>query len=279
MNRLSGATRVAGVIGDPVAHSLSPTLHNAAFAALGIDWVSVAFPIVASAGLQAVEAMRILGLAGLSVTTPHKDAVAKTADVVSEEVAMLGAANCLVACADGKIRAENTDGEGFLVGLHHDTAAAVANKTVVVIGAGGAARAITLACAQAGASQIGIVNRNAERGEVCASLAGASGVVATESAIAEADIVVNATSVGMTPNNGMPCDPKLLHPGQIAVDIVYNPLETPWLAALRKAGISAHNGLSMLVNQAAAAITHWTGHDAPHQTMRAALLEMLSERN
>lgn len=278
MKRLAGTTRVAGVIGDPLSHSLSPTLHNAAFAALGIDWVSVPFPVVAGAGHQAVEAMRVLGLAGLSVTTPHKDAVAETADVVSDTVATLGAANCLIASADGQVRAENTDGDGFLGGLHEDAGITVANKAVVVIGAGGAARAITLACAQAAASSVAIVNRNADRAEVCANLAGRSGWVATTSAITAADVVVNATTVGMTPKDAMPCDPTLLHHGQIAVDIVYNPLETLWVSALRAAGISAHNGLSMLVHQAAVAITHWTGHDAPYGAMRSALLGVLKER-
>ncbi len=271
MSQVSGATRVTGVIGDPVTHSLSPALHNAAYAALGLDWVSVPFPVSAGKGSEAVEAMRTLGLVGLSVTTPHKDAVAQTADSVSDAVAALGAANCLVASADGRVRAENTDGDGFLGGLLEDADTTVREKTVVVLGAGGAARAISVACADAGAAGVLVVNRTVQRAEVCAGLAGSVGVVAQQADIPSADIVVNATTVGMAPDSAMPCDPALLHRGQIVVDIVYNPSETVWLAAARAAGIRSYNGLSMLVHQAGFAITHWTGQPAPIDTMRSAL--------
>ena len=271
MSQVSGATRVTGVIGDPVTHSLSPALHNAAYAALGLDWVSVPFPVSAGKGSEAVAAMRTLGLAGLSVTTPHKDAVAQTADSVSDAVAALGAANCLVASADGRVRAENTDGDGFLGGLLEDADTTVREKMVVVLGAGGAARAISVACADAGAAGVLVVNRTVQRAEVCAGLAGSVGVVAQQADIPSADIVVNATTVGMAPDSAMPCDPALLHRGQIVVDIVYNPSETVWLAAARTAGIRSYNGLSMLVHQAGFAITHWTGQPAPIDTMRSVL--------
>ena len=271
MSQVSGATRVTGVIGDPVTHSLSPALHNAAYAALGLDWVSVPFPVSAGKGSEAVAAMRTLGLAGLSVTTPHKDAVAQTADSVSDAVAALGAANCLVASADGRVRAENTDGDGFLGGLLEDADTTVREKTVVVLGAGGAARAISVACADAGAAGVLVVNRTVKRAEICAGLAGSVGVVAQQADIPSADIVVNATTVGMAPDSAMPCDPALLHRGQIVVDIVYNPSETVWLAAARAAGIRSYNGLSMLVHQAGFAITHWTGQPAPIDAMRSAL--------
>ncbi len=276
MSGLSGATRVAGVIGDPVTHSLSPVLHNAAFAALGLDWVSVPFRVPAGEGSRALEAMRTLQIAGLSVTTPHKDTAARTADEVSDAVAALGAANCLVPSANGGIRAENTDGEGFLAGLLEDADATVAEKTVVVLGAGGAARAITRACAQAGAAAVLVVNRTLERAEVCARLAGSVGAVADPADIAAADIVVNATTVGMGTDTAVPCSPALLRRGQIAVDIVYNPLETAWLAAAGAAGVDAHNGLSMLVHQAAIAVTHWTGRTAPVDAMTSALSARLT---
>ena len=271
MSQVSGATRVTGVIGDPVTHSLSPVLHNAAYAALGLDWVSVPFPVSADKGSEAVAAMRTLGLVGLSVTTPHKDAVAQTADSVSDAVAALGAANCLVVSADGRVRAENTDGDGFLGGLLEDADTTVREKTVVVLGAGGAARAISVACADAGAAGVLVVNRTAQRAEVCAGLAGSVGVVAQQADIPSADIVVNATTVGMAPDSAMPCDPALLDRGQIVVDIIYNPSETVWLAAARAAGIRSYNGLSMLVHQAGFAITHWTGQPAPIDAMRSAL--------
>ncbi len=276
MSHVSGSTRVTGVIGDPVTHSLSPALHNAAFAALGLDWVSVPFPVSAGRGARAVEAMRTLGLAGLSVTTPHKDAVARAADEVSDTVEALGAANCLVPSAGGGVRAANTDGDGFLGGLLEDAEMTVHDRTVAVLGAGGAARAISLACAEAGAAGVLVVNRTAERAARCAELADPVGSVARPADIPSADIVVNATTVGMAPDRGVPCDPALLRSGQIVVDIVYNPSETVWLAAARAAGIRSYNGGSMLVHQAAVAIAHWTGRTAPVDAMRSALQEHLS---
>lgn len=278
MGEVTGATRVAGVIGDPVSHSLSPILHNAAFAALGLDWVSVPFPVAASNGAQAPAAMRTLGLAGLSVTTPHKDAVASAADEVSDSVAALGAANCLVPLVDGRIRAENTDGDGFLGGLQADAGVTVQQLTVAVLGAGGAARAIVRACALAGAAKVLVINRTPERAAVAARLASPVGAVAQPAEIAEADIVVNATNLGMGPNRGLPCDPALLRRGQIVVDIVYNPLETDWLAAARAAKIESFNGLAMLVHQAAVAVSHWTAQPAPVEAMTSALTAALSAR-
>jgi shikimate dehydrogenase len=263
---ITGETRVAAVIGDPIGHSLSPELHNAAFAAAGLDWVYVALP---GSGAAAVDAMRATGLAGLSVTTPHKDEVAAAADERSDAVVALGAANCLVPLADGRIRAENTDGGGFLAGLLDDADCAVGGRRVGVIGAGGAGRAIAQAAGAAGASAVIVVNRTLERAHVAADLAGTVGVVGQASDLATADVVVNTTTVGMGGGSEMPCDPALLHGGQVVVDIVYTPLETAWLAAVREAGIEGHNGLSMLVHQAAIAFTHWTGVAAPVAAMRA----------
>ncbi|MEZ5244732.1 MAG: shikimate dehydrogenase [Acidimicrobiales bacterium] len=266
---IGGQTTVAAVIGDPVGHSLSPAIHNAAFAAAGLDWVYVALPVIAGDGAAAVDAMRVLGLGGMSVTMPHKDAVAAAADDRSDAVEALGAANCLVRLDDGRIRAENTDGAGFLSGLRVDAGFDVRDRTVVVIGAGGAARAVVHACAGAGARTVTVVNRTAERGAVAAALAGSVGRTGSEAEVPTADLVVNATSMGMGADLSMPCDPSLLGPDQVAVDLVYEPIETPWLAALRDRGMTAHNGLSMLVGQAAAAFTLWTGVDAPIAAMRA----------
>lgn len=267
---ISGHTTVAAVIGDPVRHSLSPALHNAAFAATGLDWVYVALPVPSGAAADAVAAMRTLGLGGLSVTMPHKDAVVAAADECSDAVEALGAANCLVRLADGRIRAENTDGAGFLAGLEADAGLAVDGRRVVVLGAGGAARAVVQACGAAGARAVVVVNRSADRAATAAALAQV-GEVGTADDVAAADVVVNATSVGMGGDTAMPCDPALLHTGQVAVDLVYEPRETAWLAALRTAGVEAHNGVSMLLGQAAVAFTHWTGVDAPIAAMRSAL--------
>lgn len=265
---ITGRTRVAAVIGDPITHSLSPELHNAAFRATGLDWVFVAWPVAAGDGAAAVAAMRTVGLAGMSVTTPHKDAVIAAADETSPAVDALGAANCLVPVDGGRIRAENTDGAGFLAGLHDDTGATVDDRRIGLIGAGGAGRAIAHAAGAAGAAAVVVVNRTPERARAAADLAGPAGRVGEPADLAGVDIVVNCTTVGMGDDGGMPCDPALLRAGQTIVDIVYSPWETPWLRAARAAGVEAFNGASMLVHQAAIAFTLWTGVDAPVSAMR-----------
>ena len=147
---IRGSTRVAGIIGDPVTHSRSPAIHNAAFRAVGLDWVYVAFPVATGAGEEAVRAGRVLGLAGLNVTMPHKAAAASACDELSDRAATLGVANTIVYRPDGTVAGDVTDGEGFVRALaEHGVDAA--GRRVLVIGAGGAARAITLALADAGA--------------------------------------------------------------------------------------------------------------------------------
>ncbi len=271
MSWVRGSTTVAAVIGDPVGHSLSPAIHNAAFAEAGLDWVYVALPVAAGNGAAAVDAMRVNGLGGMSVTMPHKDAVAAAADEVSDTVAALGAANCLVPVGDGRIRAENTDGAGFLAALAEEAGIDIAGRSVALLGAGGAARAVALACAEGGASGVLVINRSPDRAAACAALAAGVGKVVDVAEVSTVDIVVNATPLGMGDDGAMPCDPGLLHHDQVVVDLIYNPLETPWLAAVRAAGIEGHDGISMLVHQAAVAFTLWTGSVAPIEAMRAAV--------
>ena len=265
--------RVAAVIGDPVRHSRSPAIHNAAFAEVGLDWVFAAFEVPAGSGARALEAARTLGLAGLSVTMPLKAEAAAAADEASEAVRELDAANCVVVGADGWLRAENTDGTGFVAGLAADAGLSPQGRRAAVIGAGGAARAVVRALGAAGAADVAVINRTESKAVAAAALAspvGRLGRVADD--IPAADLVVNATPAGMGFDAAMPCDPSLLHRGQVAVDLIYEPLETRWLAALRAAGIEAHNGLSMLVYQAATAFELWTGAAAPVEAMRQAAL-------
>lgn len=264
------------MIGDPVRHSRSPAIHNAAFASAGVDWVFTAFEVPAGSGADALDAMRILGLAGMSVTMPLKAEVAAAADTVDEEVEVLAAANCIVPLGDGRLRAANTDAAGFLAGLRADAGVSPEGARAVLIGGGGAARAVAWGLAEAGAADVAAINRTESRAEAAASIANAAsgsgqpGRIGTMDDIAAADIVVNATSIGMGADSAMPCDPTLLRPGQVAVDLVYEPVETAWLAALRQRGVEAHNGLSMLAYQAAAAFELWTGTEAPVEVMRRA---------
>ena len=268
--------RVAAVIGDPVRHSRSPAVHNAAFASAGIDWVFTAFEVPAGKGAEALEAMRVLGLAGMSVTMPLKAEVAAAADTADAEVEVLAAANCIVPLADGRLRAANTDASGFVAGLQADTGLSPEGLRVALMGGGGAARAVAWGLAAAGAADVAVINRTGAKAQAAASIADAAsgsgrrGRVGSMEDIAAADLVVNATSVGMGSDASMPCDPTVLRPGQVAVDLVYEPIETAWLAALREQGVEAHNGLSMLVHQAAVAFELWTGTEAPVEAMRQA---------
>lgn len=269
MTSITGSTVTVGVIGDPVRHSLSPTLHNAAFAALGFDAVSAAYPVAAGSGADAVTAMRTLGLRGLSVTMPHKEAVAAAADRRSPAVVALGVANCLVN-DDGVVTAHNTDGDGFVRSLAVESAFDIAGRQVAVLGAGGAARSVVDALARAHASVV-VVNRSRDRAVATAALAGDRGEAGDPSAIADADVVVNATPVGMVASPGVPFDPSLVRPGQVVVDLIYDPQRSALLQEAAARGATAVNGVPMLLHQAAIQIELWTGRSAPIDAMRDAV--------
>ena len=274
---IRGTTRIAAVIGSPVAHSLSPVLHNAAFAALGLDWAYVAFD-VEPAGLEvAVRGATALGLVGLSVTMPHKDAIANLVDRLSPTARQLGAVNTVHRLGD-QLVGESTDGAGFIDALRHDEGFDAKDTTAAVIGAGGAARAIVLALAQAGAREIVVVNRSADRAASAAALGGSVARVGQPADIEQAQLVVNATPLGMDgvhPDQSS-IDPRLLHSGHVVVDLVYHPLKTPLLIAARERGAIAVTGLGMLIHQAAHAFRLWTGEDPPLEAMSAAALAALS---
>ena len=280
--------RLAALVGMPARHSRSPAIHNAAFEATGIDWAFTAFEVPSGAGAAALDAMRVLGLGGLSVTMPLKAEVAAAADCADADVRALGASNCIVPMRDGRLRAANTDVPGFLEALKADAEITPRGLRAVLLGGGGAACGVAWALGAAGARDVAVVNRTPARGEAVAAVANAAaasrrarsgdvegsqtavGRVATPQDIRAADLVVNATSVGMGADKGVPCDPALLSAGQVAVDLIYEPLETRWLAQLRRRGVQAHNGLSMLIHQAGAAFELWTGQPAPLDAMRAA---------
>ena len=268
--RLSGSTRVAGVIGSPIRHSLSPVLHNAAFRALDLDWVFLAFEVEEGDGAAAVEGARALGIEGLSVTMPHKAEVIAALDKLSPTAEKLGAVNTITR-QGGVLLGESTDGAGFLDALRQDEGFDPAGQRCVVLGAGGAARAVVLALAEAGASEIVVVNRTEERALDALALAGGVGRLGEAADASDADLVVNATSVGMG-DGASPIDPATLGSGQLVVDLVYHPAVTPLVAGARAQGATAVNGLGMLIHQAAHAFRHWTGQEPPLPAMSAAAL-------
>ncbi len=265
---IRGSTRVAAVIGHPVAHSLSPALHNAGFASLGEDWVFAAFDVAPGDAPAALRAMRVLGLGGLSVTMPHKQAVATAVDRLDASAAALGAVNTVSVAADGALVGHSTDGAGFVASLAAAGHAA-AGRRFCILGAGGAARSIVDALARAGAERIAVVNRTPSSAEAAAALADGRGVVGGPGDIRDAEIVVNATSVGMGSDH-VACDTALLHRGQVVADIVYHPRRTALLAAAELCGAVTVDGLGMLVHQAALQQRCWLGRLPDTAAMAAA---------
>lgn len=277
---LRATTRTAAVIGHPVAHSLSPVIHNAAFAACEVDWVYLAFDVAPGGGAAAVEAMRTLHLGGLSVTMPHKAEVAGAVDRCTPAARCLGAVNC-VAWEQGELVGHNTDGDGFVDSLLPSLTRPLSDLRCLVLGAGGAARAVIVALAGAGAAEVAVCNRTPRRAETAAALAGAVGSLVAPPAARDYDVIVNATSLGMagTSGSGMsPLDTAHLHEDQIVVDLVYNPLRTPLLSGAAARGATTLDGVGMLVHQAARQFTLWTGLDAPIAAMEAAARNGVAER-
>jgi shikimate dehydrogenase len=253
-------------------------MHNAAFRALELDWVYVAFDVAPGRVASALNSAEALGIEGLSVTIPHKETVASVLDKLSPLATALGAVNTVVREPDGSLRGENTDGPGFLRALEHDEGFDPAAKRCVVIGAGGAARAVVKSLADAGAAEVVVVNRTPERAEAVAALAGRCGRVGAAAEAAAADLVVNATPIGMAGTGTeaeVPLDPTPLGTGQLVVDLVPNPPITRLVEEARAQGAVAVNGLGMLVHQAALAFRMWTGEPAPVAVMSAAALAEL----
>ncbi|MDA3031240.1 MAG: shikimate dehydrogenase [Actinomycetota bacterium] len=273
------APRIAAVIGSPVAHSLSPAIHQAAFDAAGVNWAYAAFDVTDARA--ALSAMRLLGIAGLSVTMPLKEDVARAVDRLDPASRALHSVNTVSWDGD-ELVGSSTDGAGFVASL----AAAgveVDGAQIAVIGAGGAARSVIDALGRAGAADITVLNRTRDRAEQAASLSKAASV-GIVSDVTRADIVINATSVGMgvsivdATDADMACDPALLRSGQIVADLVYHPLETAWMRAASDVGATTVDGLGMLVHQAALQQLRWLGKMPDTTAMRIAAEAELASR-
>jgi shikimate dehydrogenase len=248
---------LAGVLGYPVAHSRSPAMHNAAFRELGLDWHYVKLPVPPELFDETVRALPGSGYGGANVTIPHKLAALRIADSASNAAVSIGAANTLTFSNEG-IEADNTDAGGFLAALNES----VSGRTALVLGAGGAARAVVWALADAGADDVSVWNRTPERAQQLAADFGARAVQRPE----PADIVVNATSVGLHEGT-LPLDG--LDAPATAVELVYGS-ETTFTAWASERGARLVEGLEILVRQGALSFTRWTGVEPPLDTMRAA---------
>jgi shikimate dehydrogenase len=262
--------RLAGVLGRPVDHSLSPLLHNTAYRALGLEWSYHAFEVSPEDFAAAVAGARALGFAGLSVTMPHKEQAAALADHRSPTARRLGAANTLL-LSDGGIRAESTDGAGLLADLRDEAGFDPASKRCAVIGAGGAGRAVVLALSEAGASEVLVVNKTAVNAFRAAALTNGRARVARPEEIESADLVVQATPAGMSGvGEGLlpdRVDPGRLGAGQLVVDLVYSPPETAFMKEAARNGARVRNGLGMLVRQAGLQVFLFTGAEPPLEQM------------
>jgi shikimate dehydrogenase len=279
IRRIGGATRVAGVIGWPVAHSLSPAIHNAAAEALGLDRIYVALPVAPGAVDVAVRGLAALGFDGANVTMPHKEAAADAVDRLSEDAERLRAVNTIHVLPD-EIVGVNTDAPGFGRFLERDAGFAPAGRTVLVFGAGGAARACALALARAGAARLVVAVRDpASVSRLVAALDGlpvhVQAVPLEHARDERVDLIVNATPLGAR-GEVLPLPP--LDASTMAVDLLYHPATTPLQVAVRDAGGTAFGGIGLLLHQAALAFELWTGQPAPMEAMSAAALAGLGSR-
>lgn len=280
---IGAATKIAAIIGHPVEFSLSPAMHNAGFASLGIDWAYAAFDVAPGKAGDALAAMRTLGIAGLSVTMPHKHDVAAAVDELDPAAAALRSVNTVVAIGDGRLRGYSTDGAGFIASLA-DEGVSVGGCRIAVLGAGGAARSIVDALARCGAAEIIVINRTHATAQAAVELAAGGGRVGNVSDVTACDIVINTTSVGMgasptsTDGNDVPLDPTLLRSAHVVADIVYHPRVTPLLAAARAAGATTVDGLGMLVHQAVLQEQCWTGLTPEVGVLREAAERHLRQR-
>lgn len=281
---ITAATTVAAVIGHPVGHSLSPALHRAGFDSLGADWVYVAFDVAPGRAVAALEAMRTLGLGGLSVTMPHKTDVAAAVDRADPAAVALASVNTVSRDVDGALVGHSTDGDGLVAALAaHDTP--VEGQRIGVVGAGGAGRSIIDALGRHGAAEIIVVNRDPDRAAAGAALAPGTARVGLVQDLAPADIIINATPVGMSGSNtgdgthaATPVPTSVLRRTHTVVDIVYQPLETTFLQAAREVGARVIDGLGMLVHQAALQEQIWLGELPDVAAMRAAADRELTGR-
>lgn len=284
---ISASTRLVALLGDPVAHSLSPTIQNAAFQAAGLDWVYVALRVESHRVAEAVAGLRALGFAGANVTVPHKQAVVSYLDDLREDAALTGAVNTIVSCGD-RLIGHNTDVEGFRRALRTVVPEGVRGAAALLLGAGGAARAVALALAREGVDSLLIADRTPARAaQVAQMVAGLpeglcrlpvttvplSGLSAE--AVRSATLLVNATTLGLTEAGKVPAvlvdNVSVDH---VVYDVVYGSRPTCLVAAAEACGARVGDGRRMLVEQAAAAFELWTGQEAP----RGVMLDVIESR-
>lgn len=289
-SRISGRTQLAGIVGQPLGHTLSPAMHNAAYEALGLDWVYIPLPLEDDTDLMRfLGAARVLPFVGFNVTMPFKTTMLGMCDEVAMMAQMAGAVNT-VHVVDGRFIGYNTDGRGLLESLQNDAGFDAAGKTVTVLGAGGAAGAACVSLILAKAARLVVANRTIERAEelVDRMVGHARGTELRAVEIRDAaedvrgsDLIVNATPLGMSAGDPSPIPQDWLRSGHVVCDMIYGPSDTQLLSDARGTGATALNGLGMLVAQGAIAIDIWSDSaqiSTPRDIMRAAAEEAMGQR-
>jgi shikimate dehydrogenase len=276
-----------GVFGHPVAENPTVVMHEAAFKELDLNWRYLTIEVLPEDLENAMKGLRAFNMRGINLTIPHKVEALKYLDGVSQAAALMGAVNTIVRDG-GKLIGENTDGKGFMRALTVDSKVDPKGKKVVVLGAGGAARAITVELALAGAGHITIVNRSESRGQTLTDLLNSKTPAKTDfqtwngnyQVPCDTDIFINATSIGLFPNvNDKPdVDYRSISPGMVVCDVIIAPM-TPFLAEAEKQGARILDGLGMLVYQGAIGFKIWTGIDAPVAVMHKALSKAFGIEN
>ena len=271
---------LVGVLGDPVDGNPTGVMEEAGFAEAGLNWRYITVKVLPGDLDAAMAGMKAFNMRGVNLTMPHKIDVLKHMDALSEAARVIGAVNTVVRREDGTLFGENTDGKGFVQSLR-DAGVELAGKRICLLGAGGAARSIGVECALAGASRVAVINRNVERGAALAEVIGKNTRAEAEyipwvgpAKLPEGtDILINATCVGLHPH-GDECpdvDFDGVRPGMVACDVIFNPVDTPFLRACAARGARTIDGLGMLVNQGGINFELWTGVKAPRDAMYATL--------
>ncbi|MEK6583193.1 MAG: shikimate dehydrogenase [Nitrospirota bacterium] len=266
--KISGKTKVLGLLGFPVGHSLSPAMHNTAFEKLGLDCCYVTFSVKPEFLRDAVKSIKALNLAGVNVTVPHKERVIPFLDEVDKEASFIGAVNTIVN-DNGRLTGYNTDGRGFMRSLS-EAKISVNKKNVLVIGAGGASRAIGYYLCR-NASKLFLYDIDKKKaGKLISDLNKIRGNVSFfSSQLEDMDIIINATPLGLKKNDPLPVDVNLLNPKHVVCDLIYK--KTPLLEKASKKGCKTLNGLGMLLWQGVFAFELWTGRRPPVEVMRKSL--------
>ncbi|MEN2994326.1 MAG: shikimate dehydrogenase [Thermodesulfovibrio sp.] len=273
---ITGKTRIIGIFGDPIEHTLSPLIHNEAFQYLGLDYCYVAFHVKRDKLKEAVEGIRALNIKGVNITVPHKEAVIQYIDELSEEAKDIGAVNTILN-EEGILKGFNTDVNGFILSLK-EQGVSIKNKKFLILGAGGASKAIVYGILKEG-GKVYLYNRTLSRAIAIKEKFKDHGfieIVEVDKSITEnIDIIVNATTLGLKKDDPMPLNPELIKPEHIYCDIVYP--ETPLMKEAEKIGCKVIGGIGMLLWQAAFAFKIWTEVEAPVDIMRKTLDRLLTK--